>query len=535
MRLARKRFRPLVVAVLAAAVVATVATVPRAVPAKPNVVVIMTDDQTVEEMRVLAQTKALIADAGVTFDNSFSSFPLCCPSRSTFLTGQYAHNHGVLENEAPTGGYYRLNSENTLPVWLSKAGYTTIHVGKYLNAYGSKDPTEVPPGWSDWHSTIDPYTYQMWGYKMNDNGIVSTYGDIDVEDPALYQTDVFRAKAISAIQAHAHESKPFFMTFWTLAPHREVGTLADQSGPRPAPRHAGAFANEPLPKPPSFNEKNMNDKPLFMRAKPLLDDAAIAEIEDHYRHELASLLAVDEAVAAIMDTLQAEGILDNTYVIFTSDNGYFHGEHRTPDEKILGYENSARVPLFIRGPGIAAGRHVKELVANVDLAPTILKLTGAEPGLRLDGRSLMPFVRDPSRRTRRPVLLEAFMPVGSTLQFFTEQLPFQLPGGGSIPLVEGTEGRAAAAVGPDPFAVIPLGKAVLPYEAIRTDRYVYFEYVTGEHELYDLKLDPWQIQSRHRDPAYGRTQLALALALEKLRLCRGWLCRADTPAIPNPA
>ena len=524
MSLRSRDFRPLVLLIVALCAFGAVYSTPAVAPAKPNVVVIMTDDQTVEELRVMTAAKSLIGDAGVTFANSFSSFPLCCPSRSTFLTGLYAHNHGVLENEAPTGGYYRLKSKNTLPVWLRAAGYRTVHVGKYLNSYGTKDPTEVPPGWSDWHSTVDPTTYQMWGYEMNDNGTLHTYGTIDVEDPALYQTDVFRRKAVDAIHASVDAGSPFFMTLWFLAPHREVGSLSDQSGPRPAPRHAGAFATEPLPRPPSFNEANMGDKPLFMRLKPSFDDAAIAEIQDHYRHELASLLAVDEAVADVIGTLQSEGILDNTYVIFTSDNGYFHGEHRTPDEKILGYEPSARVPLMIRGPGITPGSHVSELVANVDLAPTITALTGATPGLKMDGRSLMPYIQSPSLRTRRPILLEAFMPVGSTLQFFTEQLPAS----GVVPRPEGTSAAA-------PLPTAPLGKAVLPYEAIHTDRYVYFEYVTGEHELYDLQVDPWQISSKHLDPKYARTQLALAVALTKLRLCRGDLCRAETGPIPDPA
>ena len=517
------RFHKPVLIGVALCVLAGIASAPAAPASRPNVVVIMTDDQTVEALRVMAATKSLIGDAGMTFENSFSSFPLCCPSRATFLTGQYAHNHGVLENETPTGGYYRLKSRNTLPVWLRRAGYWTIHVGKYLNDYGTEDPTEVPPGWDEWHGLTDPGTYQMWGYQMNDNGALTTYGSFEVEDPALYQTDVLAGKAVSQIHQAAGAGSPFFMTLWFLAPHREVASLSAQTGPRPAPRHAAAFANKPLPRPPSFNEPDVSDKPLFMRLKPKLDATAIAAIERQYRNELEALLSVDEAVGAVVAALQADGLLDNTYVIFTSDNGYFHGEHRTPDEKILGYENSARVPLMIRGPGIAPGSRARELVANVDLAPTITALTGATPGLSMDGRSLLPFLADPARRTRRPVLLEAFMPVGSTLGFFTEQLPAS----GVVPKPEG-----AAAAGPLP--AIPLGKAILPYEAVRSDRYVYIEYITGEHELYDLELDPWQISSRHLDARYAQTQVALAVALTKLRLCRGASCRAETGPIPDP-
>jgi arylsulfatase A-like enzyme len=491
-------------------------------PAKPNVVVIMTDDETIEQMRVMTQTRALIGDAGATFETSLSSFPLCCPSRSTFLTGQYAHNHGVLENAPPTGGYYKLNSKNTLPVWLQAAGYHTIHVGKFLNDYGTRDPHEVPPGWSEWYSTIDPTTYQYWGYTMNENGTLHTYGDVNVEDPALYQTDVFRDKAVDAI--HRNAGSPFFMTFWTLAPHREVPVLSAQLPPRPAPRHAGLFAGESLPPNPAINEADMSDKPLFMRLKPKLDAAAIAVIENQYRRELESLLAVDEAVGAIVEALTSEGVLDNTYIVFTSDNGYFHGEHRTPDEKILHYEVSSRVPLLMRGPGIAPGTVVREPVANVDLAPTIAALTGATPGLAMDGRSFLPFLADPARRTRRPILLEAFMPVGSTLEFFTDQLP----AGAVIPRPEG----AQAAALPLP---IPLGKAVLPYQAIRTDRYVLAQWITGELELYDLAVDPYEISSKHLDPRYARTLLSLTIALTKLRICHSTACRAAIPPVPDPA
>ena len=143
---------------------------------RPNVVVLMTDDQTVESMRVMPNVKTLLADQGVTFDNSFVSYPLCCPSRATFLTGQYAHNHGVWGNAAPNGGYYKLDSTNTLPVWLQRAGYQTIHLGKYLNGYGTRSQTEIPPGWGEWYGSLDPSTYRFRDYTLNENGKLVTYG-----------------------------------------------------------------------------------------------------------------------------------------------------------------------------------------------------------------------------------------------------------------------------------------------------------------------------------------------------------------------
>jgi N-acetylglucosamine-6-sulfatase len=491
-------------------------------PSKPNVVVIMTDDQTVAQLEYMQATKAMIGGAGATFTKFYSSFPLCCPSRATFLTGRYANNHGVVENEGPTGGYYRLDNHNTMPVWLQGSGYRTIHVGKYLNDYGTEDQTEIPEGWNEWYATLDPSTYGMWGYTMNENGTLHTYGTFDDEDPSLYQTDVLAAKAVDAIGRNA--GSPFFMTFWTLAPHREVHTLLNQDGPRPAPRHEGMFADIALPRPPSFNEEDMSDKPLYMQLKPSLDDAAIAVIEQRWRNELETLQAVDEAVAAIVDALEREGVLDETYIVFTSDNGFFHGEHRNPVEKILGYEESARIPLMVRGPGIPPGTVVDELSANIDLAPTIAAVTGAIASKPMDGRSLVPFIADPSLRTRRPILLESTLPLGgSTLQFFTEQAP-----------APGTGFAVSEAAAPGPLSALPLGQAVLPYQAIHTGRYVLFEYLTGERELFDLAVDPWQIDSKHLDPKYLRTFVALTLELLRLRLCSGSACGQETGAIPDP-
>src|SRR6266508_6516940 len=137
---------------------------------KPNVVVIMTDDMNVSALAVMPNVRRLLADQGTTFVNSVVSYSLCCPSRSTFLTGQYAHNHGVLGNAPPDGGYVKLRKDETLPVWLGRAGYSTVHIGKFLNGYGTANPTEIPPGWSEWYASVDPSTYRMWGYTLNENG-----------------------------------------------------------------------------------------------------------------------------------------------------------------------------------------------------------------------------------------------------------------------------------------------------------------------------------------------------------------------------
>ena len=324
--------------------------------ARPNILLIETDDQTLENQRVLRNVNSLIGAQGVTFDSSFVSYPLCCPSRATTLTGQYAHNHQVLNNTRATGGgYYRLDGSNSLPVWLQRAGYATVHLGKYLNQYGSRNPTEIPPGWTEWHGLVDPTTYRFYNYTFNDDGIVHPHGNSGAD----YQTDVISSMAQEIIRRRAASPQPFFMWTAFLAPHagqpREADDPQGLETPAPAPRHKNAFASEPLPRPPSFNEADVSDKPAGIRGRGRFDQGLINRITELYRQRMESLLAVDEGVAAIMQALQQTGELDSTLVIFTSDNGYFHGEHRVPAGKVLVYEPSIRVPLLMRGPGIPGG------------------------------------------------------------------------------------------------------------------------------------------------------------------------------------
>jgi N-acetylglucosamine-6-sulfatase len=207
---------PLIVlaALPAAASTSSDAATPRA---RPNVVVVMSDDQTVESMRVMANVNELLARQGATFANSFASFPLCCPSRATFVTGQYGHNHTIMGNAPPQGGYEKLRATeaNTLPAWLRAAGYQTVHIGKYLNGYGRTSPTHVPAGWSEWYGSIDPSTYRFYGYTLNENGRLVNYG----ASPQHYQADVYTAKAVDVVRRLAPRPEPFFLSVAYLAPH----------------------------------------------------------------------------------------------------------------------------------------------------------------------------------------------------------------------------------------------------------------------------------------------------------------------------
>jgi arylsulfatase A-like enzyme len=449
---------------------------PAQLPATPNIVVIMSDDQTVESMRVMAKTQALLAARGTTFDSSFASFALCCPSRATFLTGQYAHNHGVQSNRPPTGGYYKLDSTNTLPVWLQRAGYYTAHIGKYLNGYGTQNATEIPPGWSNWQGSVDPSTYRFYGYTLNENGTLRTY-------EREYQADLYAERAAEIITQHAGNEQPLFLSVAFLAPHsggpREPDDPRGQATPVPPTRYHDRFASEALPMPPSFNEADVSDKPARIRWRGPLRPAKIAAVRENYQQRLESLLAVDDAVARIVDALRTTDQLDNTLIVYTSDNGFFHGEHRVPSGKVLVYEPSIRVPLVMRGPGVAAGRRVARLVANIDLAPTIVDAANARASRRLDGRSLL-------------VLNEVNRP----------------PGQRAI-LIEGPANDAGGQ---------------LAFSAIRTPRYLYAEHATGERELYDLARDPYELQSLHADPSHAGTVAALARRLAALRGCAGQSC-----------
>ncbi len=460
--------------VLAVASRSDVGSAAEPVPSRPNVVVVMTDDQTAESMRVMPNVRTRIGGQGATFVNSFASFPLCCPSRATFLTGQYAHNHGVLGNRPPRGGYEKLvlSHVNTLPVWLRASGYRTVHVGRYLNGYGLARPTEVPEGWDEWYAPIDPTTFRYFGYTLNENGRLVSYGSA----PRDHQTDVTTAKAVDAVRRLARGSDPFFLSVAYVAPHngipREPDDPAAVATPVPAPRHKGRFARERLPRPPSFNERNVVDKPWVVRRNARVSSETVAAIETNYRQRLESLLAVDEGVAALVRALSQAGELANTLFVYTSDNGFYHGEHRIPLGKVLLYEEAARVPLYLRGPGIPRGVRITQDVVNVDLAATIVDAAGVAPGRTLDGTSLLPLVRERDRFLGRDVLLAT----------------------------------------PD-------------YWAIRTPRYEYVEHRLGDRELYDFQVDPWQVSSLHARPSYAAVRARLAARLERLRRCAGAACR----------
>jgi N-acetylglucosamine-6-sulfatase len=466
--------------------------------ARPNIVMIMDDDQSAEQQRFLAKTNAAIGQHGVTFDNSFVNYSLCCPSRSTLLTGQYAHNHGVRGNSPPSGGYERLvpTLSNTLPVWLQRAGYYTAHIGKFLNGYGRDGPdTDVPPGWNEWYGSLDDPdgftggTYTAYGYTLNENGRIVHYGSTpDAVDPPTNQTDVYSEKAADFIRRRAPSRKPFYLSLAPRDPHSEAGSC-DCAGdnPRAPLRYEGALANLDAPRSPDFNEADVSDKPSNIKNLPLLTQSQINAVDARYRARAEALLGVDDLVQNVVSTLQATGELKNTVILFTSDNGFFHGEHRVPQGKVRLYEPSIRVPLLIRGPGVPKGVHRSQPVGNVDLAPTILDFARAKAGRKQDGMSLRPIMDSKLDWPGRGLDLETYFTPD------TSEDPEDPP---------------------------------LNYQGVRTDRYLYANYGTGEQELYDLRNDPFELQNASANPAYARVKASLQTLLGGLANCAGRSCRA---------
>jgi len=416
---------------------------------RPNIILILTDDLDAKPESIwrMPNLQRYLVDRGTTFDNAFVSDALCCPSRATILRGQYPHNHDVLTNKPPLGGEERFTElgleDSTVTTWLHSAGYSTVLLGKYLNHF----VPPVPPGWDLWYG----------------RGTVPS-GD--------YETDYYSLKAANYIRAAKAQSQPFFMWLGTAAPHTNVD---------PPPRYAEAFPNIKAPRPPSFNEEDVSDKPRWLQQKPPLSESDITRIDEQYRTRLQTMLAVDDLIGNLVRALRVSGQLDDTYIFFTSDNGFVMGEHRRPQGKWSAYEEAMRVPLIVRGPGVAEGKTAHNLVLNNDFAPTFATLGGASVPPFVDGRSFVPLLRSPSP------------PPSDWRTAFLE------------------EGRASKTGRPT-------------FKAIRTNDHLWVEYVDGERELYDLEDDPYELQSQHNTAPVDLKQ-DLAGRLDELRECSKEACR----------
>jgi N-acetylglucosamine-6-sulfatase len=446
---------------------------------RPNFVVILTDDQRLGDLAYMPATKQLVGERGVTFRQMHATTPLCCPSRTSILRGQYAHNHQVLDNAPPSGGYSRFNElhleQSTIATWLDAAGYRTTFIGKYLNGFFGNYPAVParPPGWDNWH----PSSGEYYGSLHIHDSTVVLYGYL----PQDYRTDIETEEATSFIRASAGSADPFFIYVAPVAPHN----IENGQPPIPAPRHNNRLPGVMVPRTVAFNEADVSDKPAHVQRQPLGKSGWIGKNDYIHRRRLQSLLAVDEMVQRIVQTLDSMRLLDRTYIIFTSDNGFQLGEHRLRGKSVP-YEESIKVPLLVRGPRAVPGTLVDLPTLNVDLAPTIAALANIETPSFVDGRSLVPLLvgRTPSV-WRRAVLFESWERFG----FFT---------------------------------------------GIRSANYKYVEWYTGERELYDLRTDPFEASSMWGTASIP-LQRRMTNTLSAMRTCAGQSCRdIEAAARPEP-
>jgi arylsulfatase A-like enzyme len=366
-------------------------------PERPNFVVVITDDQTLEQLsaRSMPFTHRVLEEDGTAFVNAVVTTPFCCPSRASFLTGQYVHNNGAFTSYKD----FRRRKDQ-LATWLDFAGYRTALLGKYLNQYEKFAPTETTPapGWDQWRMLLEPLSYYDYDVAVNGQRVHRGTRGRD------YSTTYLNHQAVRLVERWAPDEAPFFMWLAPHAPHDEQGQSGGDCSGRavPGPGDLERLDGAELPDPPSFDERDVSDKPQFIQELPRIGAAGAQEIEHLYRCRLASLREVDRGVADIVEALRDADELDDTVLVVTSDNGLFHGQHRLDDSKRLPYAEAVEVPLLARVPGDVAGGEIEhriaQPVANIDLAPTLLDLAGVPPCRApdscqvMDGRSLVPLI-----------------------------------------------------------------------------------------------------------------------------------------------
>lgn len=436
---------------------------------------------------------------GVSFSNYFVTDSLCCPSRASILTGRFPHDTRVFDNSPPEGGYsvFRERGEEreTFALALQRQGYATALMGKYLNGYkpngavaglgvgatagdgasvavAAQGPPGVPAGWSEWDVAGDGYP--EYGYHMNSNGRVRAYGFA----PQDYLTDVIARKGLAFIDRAAARRQPFMLELATFAPHSPY---------TPAPRDYGEFPGLRAPRTPAFDAVGSEEPAWLSRFEPL-GPGQIAQIDAKFRMRAQAVQAVDRMIGAIEAELAARGIARDTYIVFSSDNGLHMGEHRLRPGKLTAFDTDIKVPLLVTGPGVPAGRTIRAMSENIDLCPSFEELAGAPIPPSVDGHSLVSLIH--GRRVpgwRRAVLIEHH---GRVIDRGDPDLPTR--GAGNPP----------------------------SYEALRTPRSLYVEYVTGEREYYDLRRDPFELRNLAAYLPPGRLR-RLHRALVRIERCHG--------------
>ncbi|MDP2013981.1 MAG: sulfatase [Actinomycetota bacterium] len=450
-----------------------------------NVVLLLADDL---DWTVFDQVPRLAAlkESGTTLTNFVVTNSLCCPSRTSFMRGQFVHNHRVISNVPQTGGgwqkfYARDLQNDCLPTWLQKSGVKTSLFGKYLNGFPLNAPTEnyIPPGWDYFEtSTSRNQAYEGYNYTLNVNGTLEKYGS----GPSDFLNDVL---TLDAAQHLSTLQSPFFMEFASYNPHTPFPV---------APQNAQTHLTGVQPRVPSFNTKG-TDEVSWLKAQPTLSSRQVANLDELWRKRLRSAESVADSYDALRAQLKASGHLDNTLIIVASDNGYHAVVHRLPTGKQSAFREDAVVPAIFIGPGIAQGATISKTTSMVDLGPTITEIFKADTPSYVDGRSLMPLLNGQTDVPWRTATL-------------TESLARTKPS--------------------DP----DYSRIVAPnFHALRSEQWLYVEYVNTDVELYDLRTDPYEMNNvvRTTNPAI---LAQLRAQLEAMKRCSGESCRT-ADSMPN--
>lgn len=470
----------------------------------PNIIFILADDLDMNVFNQDEKLPGLLTRKGTIFMNHFAPLSLCCPSRVSTLRGQFPHNTTIYTNTPESGGgfqgtFHKGLEESTIATWLHAAGYRTALLGKYLNGYPLEAPsvTYIPPGWDYWVSPNGGHPQSQYNYSLNDNGTTIHYG----QAPNDYFGDVLKEKTLAFIKdsVNNHSDQPFFAYVSSHAPHKPA---------TPPPRYEHRYPNDKAPRTASFNEKDVSDKPLWVRSLGPLSARQIEDVDNLFQKRRESLLALSDLVEELIETLTEIGVLENTYIFFTSDNGFHQGQHTLNSGKTTAYEEDIKIPLVVRGPGVPEGNIVQAITANVDYAPTFAEIADIIPPSFVDGRSLLPFLR------------------GETPQIWRQALILEFGGPASInrasanPLLEVQ----------DPFDIDLLsdGKPLIPaFAGLRIEAnpltkggLTYVEYSSGERELYDLSQDPNQLNNYYPSADKALTS-KLAQWLNSLRHASG--------------
>lgn len=486
--------------------------------ARPNVILFVVDDATVEDIRYMPRVQRRLVAQGTTFTRNYVPYPLCCPSRATILTGLYPHNHRVLGNFDPYGGFSKFTQSGrdrqTVATWLTD-DYATSLVGKYFNDYAdtNADRRYVPPGWDAWKASVEPGTYNYMRQELNLNGRLVAF-------PGVYSTTLFGQQGRVFLD-HQGSRQPFFLYESFVAPHHGLPRDPDDlyaGNPYVEPKYRDTYTGPLVPTDngvpdPSYDEADVSDKQSGVQNLAPLTPDEISAQQESLAQRRESLRSVDDQIAATMNKVRKMGQLDNTYFILVSDNGYMQGQHRVASGKSKAYEPSARVPLIIRGPGIPADATYDGLTGMQDLAPTILDMTDQFEGdiPALDGRSILSLLG--GVRTDRPLVLEVANPP-SLSENKVARLDDETAYVRKVDQEALTTSAAQAQVGWRARGIVTPG------------HWKYVRYpLTGGVEMYDLTADPYELQNLAGKPAYADKQAALDAKQRAYQDCAARECR----------